>query len=143
MEGFDPGSGSQKAWEPMARPSLLARLSGCKFTGNWHPGWSSLSLLNPGRTSAIPTGIKKTCWNISQSSKALALNVASPRTPVGESAELVLLHLIDIPDCGHFRHERIGIEIVGLHQIVQGIAMIPQLGVEQADEEMGIHPDEV
>ena len=56
-----------------------------------------------------------------------------------ESAELVLLRLINVASFDHFLDERFGIELMGFQQIVQGIAVIPQLGVEQADEEMGVH----
>lgn len=49
------------------------------------------------------------------------------------------LSLIDIPGRRHFLHECICIEMMGLHQIVQGIAVISKFGIEQADEQVGIH----
>ena len=75
-EGFDPGSGSQKARISVVRPALLARLSGCKFIGKRHPGWSSLSLLDPGLISTIPSGITNRNAVI-ESLKALALSVGT------------------------------------------------------------------
>lgn len=43
---------------PELRPTFLARPPGCKFFGDGYPGWSSLSLLDPGLISVIPLGIK-------------------------------------------------------------------------------------
>ena len=47
--------------------------------------------------------------------------------------------MIDIACVRHFRGEQVRGEVVGLHQIVEGLAMISQLGVEQPHEEVRIH----
>jgi hypothetical protein len=55
------------------------------------------------------------------------------------SAELVLVWLIEIPGVLHPADQRHGIEVVGLHEIIEGFAMIAQLGIEQAHKEVGVH----
>lgn len=63
--------------------------------------------------------------------------------PGRASTELVLLAAVNVAGVVHFADELLGVEVVGLHEIFQGMAVVPQLGVEQADEEMGIHGGEL
>jgi hypothetical protein len=47
--------------------------------------------------------------------------------------------LVGVAGRRHFTNERFGIEIVGFHQVIERVAMIPQLGVEQTKQKVGIH----
>ena len=51
--------------------------------------------------------------------------------------------LIDIPRLFQLRGEFFRIEIVGFHEIVQGVAVVPQLGVDEAEKQVGIHGGEI
>ena len=55
------------------------------------------------------------------------------------SSELILSGLIFVACGRHFPDERIQIEMMGFHQILQRVAAVPQLRIEQADEKVGIH----
>ena len=65
-----PAGGRRRRCGPW-RIRYSGRLSGCKFSENHYPGWSSPALLDPGLISVIPVGMKKTGQDFSQSLKAL------------------------------------------------------------------------
>lgn len=67
--------------------------------------------------------------------------ILNPAKPI--STELVLLRMIDIAGHFHFPDEKHGVEVMGFHEIVEGIAVIPQLRIEQAHQDMRVHLEEI
>lgn len=59
------------------------------------------------------------------------------------SAELVLIRLINITGVSHFFEQACRIEIMCLHEILQRIAVISQLRIEQPKQKVRIHGGEI
>jgi hypothetical protein len=59
------------------------------------------------------------------------------------SPELVLFRLVKIVRTGEFFDQGISIEPVRLEQIVERVAVIPELRVQETDEQVGIHLETV
>ena len=57
----------------------------------------------------------------------------------GTSAELVDFRLVDVIRSGQFFDQEFSVKMVGFHEIIERIAMISQLGVDQSQQEMRVH----
>lgn len=55
------------------------------------------------------------------------------------SAELVLLRLVAIIGVLKFLDERHMFEVVGFHEIIQRVAEVTQLGIDQTHEQVRVH----
>ena len=64
---------------------------------------------------------------------------AGHSAPSAASAELVEGRLVGVAGFRHFFGEAFQIEAVGFGEIFERVAMVPQLGVEEAEEEVGVH----
>ncbi len=60
-----------------------------------------------------------------------------------ESAELVLGGLVGVVRFGEFADEGFLLEAVGFQQIIERVAVVSQLGVDQSHEEVGVHAEVV
>ncbi len=55
------------------------------------------------------------------------------------SAELILIRLVSVTNRGHFFDQVRRIKVVGFHEIIEGMAVISQLRIEQAHQEVRVH----
>jgi hypothetical protein len=55
------------------------------------------------------------------------------------SAKLVLLWLKEVPGSREFLNQSLLADVVGFHQILQRMTMIPQLRVHQAHQQVRVH----
>lgn len=75
------------------------------------------------------------CKPYSQTIRPQKINPSS----AADSAELILLGLIEILGVLQFSDQGTWIEIMGFDQIIKGITMIAQLGIEQPDKKVRVH----
>jgi hypothetical protein len=61
------------------------------------------------------------------------------RARLGRSAELIDLRVIDVIRRRHFFDQQLLVQVMALDEVLKRVAVVPQLGIEQAEEEMWIH----
>jgi hypothetical protein len=70
---------------------------------------------------------------------ATKCKAATSQSAYSHSAELILPDLIDIVGGREFLNQFFLTEIVGFHKILERVAMIPQFGIDQPQQQVGIH----
>jgi hypothetical protein len=79
-------------------------------------------------------------WNRPVMPNPLPISIPRPhRRREPRLTELLLLRLIDVAGGSHLFLQDGRVEVMGFHQVVERVAVVAQLGIEQPHQQVGIH----